>query len=109
MLIFLLIVGGLAVLFTRLPTSFLPEADQGSVFVQVQLPVNASAERTRAVLDEVSEHRLQEEGDIVGTVMTIGGFTLDRKTVVSGKSVSVRLDLGGRRIIKNKKQNNDST
>src|SRR3546814_19504341 len=67
MLIFLLIVGGLAVLFTRLPTSFLPEEDQGSVFVQVQLPVNASAERTRAVLDEVSEHILQEEGDIVDT------------------------------------------
>src|SRR3546814_13445069 len=74
MLIFLLIVGGLAVLFTRLPTSFLPEEDQGSVFVQVQLPVNASAERTRAVLDEVSAHLLQEEGDIVDTVMTIGGF-----------------------------------
>src|SRR3546814_12787612 len=74
MLIFLLIVGGLAVLFTRLPTSFLPEEDQGSVFVQVQLPVNASAERTRAVLDEVSEHLLQEEGAIVDTVMTIGGI-----------------------------------
>src|SRR3546814_17493418 len=29
--------------------------------------------------------------------------TRDRKSVVSGKSVSVRVDLGGRRIIKNKK------
>src|SRR3546814_15233034 len=29
---------------------------------------------------------------------------LDRKSVVQGKSVSVRLDLGGRRIIKKKKQ-----
>src|SRR3546814_12674539 len=28
---------------------------------------------------------------------------LDRKSVVSGKSVSVRVDLGGRRIIKKKK------
>src|SRR3546814_21083020 len=28
----------------------------------------------------------------------------DRKSVVSGKSVSVRVDLGGRRIIKKKKQ-----
>src|SRR3546814_20476354 len=33
----------------------------------------------------------------------------DRKSVVSGKSVSVRVDLGGRRIIKkNKKNNNES-
>src|SRR3546814_15082993 len=32
-------------------------------------------------------------------------FTLeDRKSVVSGKSVSVRVDLGGRRIIQNKSQ-----
>src|SRR3546814_159106 len=83
-LIFLLIVGGLAVLFTRLPTSFLPEEDQGSVFVQVQLPVNASAERTRAVLDEVSEHLLQEEGDIVDTVMTIGGFNFAGRGQNSG-------------------------
>src|SRR3546814_14489840 len=30
--------------------------------------------------------------------------TLDRKSVVSGKSVSVRVDLGGRRIIKKKNQ-----
>src|SRR3546814_16758681 len=30
----------------------------------------------------------------------------DRKSVVSGKSVSVRVDLGGRRIIKKKKHNN---
>src|SRR3546814_16976498 len=29
---------------------------------------------------------------------------IDRKSVVSGKSVSVRVDLGGRRIIKKKKQ-----
>src|SRR3546814_20417220 len=32
------------------------------------------------------------------------GLDLDRKSVVSGKSVSVRVDLGGRRIIKKKKQ-----
>src|SRR3546814_12327253 len=32
-----------------------------------------------------------------------GAFELDRTSVVSGKSVSVRVDLGGRRIIKKKK------
>src|SRR3546814_19582678 len=34
-------------------------------------------------------------------------YALDRKSVVSGKSVSVRVDLGGRRIIKKKKQQLD--
>src|SRR3546814_19935288 len=33
-----------------------------------------------------------------------GCFVIDRKSVVSGKSVSVRVDLGGRRIIKKKKK-----
>src|SRR3546814_15678756 len=33
---------------------------------------------------------------------------VDRKSVVSGKSVSVRVDLGGRRIIKKKTQTNTS-
>src|SRR3546814_13528301 len=34
---------------------------------------------------------------------TKGCLTADRKSVVEGKSVSVRVDLGGRRIIKKKK------
>src|SRR3546814_13945465 len=37
------------------------------------------------------------------------GVSLDRKSVVSGKSVSVRLVLGGRRIIKKKKTRRTST
>src|SRR3546814_18525208 len=47
-----------------------------------------------------SEHlALQPElGNVVATAMG------DRKSVVSGKSVSVRVDLGGRRLIKKKKQ-----
>src|SRR3546814_14676471 len=43
------------------------------------------------------------EGTVTGTARP------DRKSVVSGKSVSVRLDLGGRRIIKKKNKNNQKT
>src|SRR3546814_8207399 len=35
------------------------------------------------------------------TLAKYGMFIEDRKSVVQGKSVSVRVDLGGRRIIKN--------
>src|SRR3546814_17246518 len=35
------------------------------------------------------------------------GVPIDRKSVVEGKSVSVRVDLGGRRIIKKKKKYNN--
>src|SRR3546814_20085390 len=37
------------------------------------------------------------------------GFALDRKSVVSGKSGSVRVDIGGRRIIKQKKTIREET
>src|SRR3546814_17383890 len=40
-----------------------------------------------------------------GWCSTIQG--IDRKSVVKGKSVSVRVDLGGRRIIKKKKEVSD--
>src|SRR3546814_13589950 len=37
----------------------------------------------------------------------LGDNPKDRKSVVSGKSVSVRVDLGGRRIIQNTKEQHD--
>ena len=64
----------LGVLFVRLPTAFLPDEDQGTVFVQVQLPTNSSAERTEAVLQEVRDHLLNNEKDCVDSVMTVNGF-----------------------------------
>src|SRR3546814_12831471 len=42
--------------------------------------------------------------EIVGDLLPKRQEGLDRKSVVSGKSVSVRVDLGGRRIITKKKQ-----
>src|SRR3546814_17780283 len=52
-------------------------------------------------------HALQRTTDIVAQPHTVE----DRKSVVSGKSVSVRVDLGGRRIIQKKtnKDNNTSS
>jgi HAE1 family hydrophobic/amphiphilic exporter-1 len=39
----------------RIPTSFLPDEDQGYAYVNVQLPNGASLERTRAVVDQVEK------------------------------------------------------
>src|SRR3546814_20029476 len=50
--------------------------------------------------------KLQSAARSVGSFRSKDGLfrpALDRKSVVSGKSVSVRVDLGGRRIIKKKK------
>src|SRR3546814_13675169 len=45
---------------------------------------------------------LKNEPGALAAVANIFGANKDRKSVVAGKSVSVRVDLGGRRIIKNK-------
>ncbi|MCL7462228.1 efflux RND transporter permease subunit [Pseudomonas sp. NW5] len=75
LLLYVLIVAGLAVLFTRIPTAFLPEEDQGVLYAQVTTPAGATAIRTEAVLDEMRRYLLEEEGDVVRSVFTVNGFS----------------------------------
>ncbi|AJE23375.1 efflux RND transporter permease subunit [Azotobacter chroococcum] len=84
MLIYLLLIGGVAFLFERLPGSFLPNEDQGTLFVQVQLPPNASAERTEAVLAEARDWLLNEEGATVASAFTVNGFNFAGRGQSSG-------------------------
>ena len=74
LLIYLFIVVGMAVLFMRLPTSFLPEEDQGLLLAQAQLPAGATQERTQKVLDQVSHYFLTKEKASVQSVFTVNGF-----------------------------------
>lgn len=74
LLVFLLIGGGMAALFARLPSSFLPDEDQGILLTSVQLPVGATQDRTLKVLDEVQKHYLEKEKDLVEGVLTVAGF-----------------------------------
>ncbi len=74
-LVYLLIVGGLGLLFLRLPTSFIPNEDQGIMFAQVSLPDNASQERTLDVLRKVEHHFLETEKETVNGLFTVAGFS----------------------------------
>jgi len=74
MLIYVLLLGGLGVMFTRLPTAFLPDEDQGTAFVQVIAPPGATIERTQHALDELTRYVLEDEKDVVASVFTISGF-----------------------------------
>ncbi|PQK81248.1 multidrug efflux RND transporter permease subunit AcrB [Pantoea ananatis] len=74
LLLYLLIVLGMAFLFLRLPSSFLPEEDQGLLLAQAQLPAGATQERTQKVLDQVSDYFLTKEKDSVKSVFTVAGF-----------------------------------
>jgi hypothetical protein len=53
LVIYLAIIGAAVFLYQRLPTSFLPNEDQGTMLVNVQLPPGATQERTRAVIQQV--------------------------------------------------------
>jgi multidrug efflux pump len=77
LLIFAVLVAGAYGLFTRLPSSFLPEEDQGVLMTQITLPAGANAARTQAVIDTVQNYYLTQEKDAVQSVfMTLGfGFS----------------------------------
>jgi multidrug efflux pump len=75
MAIYAAIIVAMGLLFVRLPSAFLPEEDQGTMFTLVQLPAGAPEEKTLAVLDKVRDHFLVGEKDAVQSVFTVSGFS----------------------------------
>ena len=67
-------IAAVALLFLRLPASFLPDEDQGYMFMQVQLPSNAIQDRTAQVLGEINDYLLKEEGGMVDGAFQVSGF-----------------------------------
>ena len=75
LVIYLILVAGMAFMFVRLPSSFLPAEDQGVFLSMIQLPPGSTQEQTQAVLDEVNNYYLTEEKANVEPVFTVGGFS----------------------------------
>ncbi|KQV80291.1 acriflavine resistance protein B [Massilia sp. Root351] len=73
MVIFLLICGVVGWLYARLPSSFLPNEDQGYIITNVQLPPGASKSRTEAVLAKVEEYMAKQPG--VARTIAVAGFS----------------------------------
>ena len=71
--VYLLIVAALGVLFLRMPTAYLPDEDQGFMYVQAMLPAGSTLEQTEQVLDQVRSHFLVEEKEAVKSCFTIAG------------------------------------
>ncbi|UIF87578.1 efflux RND transporter permease subunit [Cupriavidus sp. UYPR2.512] len=84
LLLYVAILVGMGFLFTRIPTSFLPEEDQGVLYAQVQTPAGATAERTQKVLDQMREYLLKEEGGVVESLFTVNGFNFAGRGQNSG-------------------------
>ena len=71
LVIYAAIIGVVALVYTRLPTSFLPAEDQGTLLVNVQLPPGATLERTRAVMEQVEGFMLKQP-EVEGMVGVLG-------------------------------------
>src|SRR3990172_87201 len=73
LMVYLLIVAALGFLFLRMPTAYLPNEDQGFMYVQAMLPAGSTLEQTEQVLDQVRNHFLADEKEAVKSCFTIAG------------------------------------
>jgi HAE1 family hydrophobic/amphiphilic exporter-1 len=73
LVIYVLLVAALGFLFQRMPTAYLPNEDQGILFVQVTLSAGSTLEQTEQILDQVRHHFLVDEKDAVATCFTLAG------------------------------------
>ncbi|MFM6986975.1 MAG: efflux RND transporter permease subunit [Hydrogenophaga sp.] len=71
LLIYLAIVAAAVVMYKRLPTSFLPNEDQGTMLVNVQLPPGATQGRTLEVMKQV-EGAVLKQPEVQGMVSVLG-------------------------------------
>ncbi len=82
--IYVLIVVAVGVLFFRLPTSYVPDEDQGILFAQVMLPTGATLEQTRKVVDEVQRYFREDEKEAAESCMTVFGFGFSGRAQTNG-------------------------
>ncbi|MBI5076319.1 MAG: efflux RND transporter permease subunit [Nitrospirae bacterium] len=75
LLVYGVIVAVMVWFFLHLPTSFLPDEDQGFIICQVQLPAGATQERTIQVIRQLEKHFLEQESKTVEGVITVAGFS----------------------------------
>jgi len=74
MVLFAALVGATGWWYTRVPSGFLPNEDQGYIFVAIQLPDAASQQRSREVMRRIDEIIARTDG--IEDWVTIGGLSL---------------------------------
>ncbi|MBP0718348.1 efflux RND transporter permease subunit [Burkholderia sola] len=90
LVIYLAVIVAVGLLFVRLPKSFLPDEDQGLMFVIVQTPSGSTQETTAKTLANISDYLLKDEKEIVESAFTVNGFSFAGRGQNSGL-VFVRL------------------
>ncbi|WP_336929817.1 multidrug efflux RND transporter permease subunit AdeJ [Acinetobacter tandoii] len=73
--VYVLVIAGLVGLYKVLPSSFLPNEDQGVVMTLVQLPPSASLERTDKVITTMTDYFMNKEKENIDSIFTVSGFS----------------------------------
>ncbi|MGQ9695532.1 MAG: efflux RND transporter permease subunit [Thermodesulfobacteriota bacterium] len=89
-LIFLVMVVLMGYLFMRMPTSYLPDEDQGTLLAQILMPIGATLEQTQEVADEIQRYFQENEKEAVASCLTIVGVGFSGRAQNNGM-VFVRL------------------
>ncbi len=83
--VFLLIVVAMGYLFQRMPTSYLPDEDQGILMVQAMLPSGSTLEQSEDIIDNICNYFLTQEKDAVKSFTSVAGVCF------SGQSQNVAM------------------
>ena len=83
-IVYIVIVGGLGLLFMRMPTSYLPDEDQGILLAQILMPTSATLEQTQSVADRVENYFLSNEKEAVESCMPIAGMSFSGRAQNNG-------------------------
>jgi hydrophobe/amphiphile efflux-1 (HAE1) family protein len=75
LLVYLVLAVVMGVLYLRVPSSFLPDEDQGVLFTIVQTPVGATQQRTQKVMEQVERHYHDNEEANIASVFSVQGFS----------------------------------
>jgi hydrophobic/amphiphilic exporter-1 (mainly G- bacteria), HAE1 family len=82
--IYALIVVTVGIFFLRLPTSYVPDEDQGILLSQVMLPTGSTMEQTQKVVDQVQRYFQENEKEAVESFMTISGIGFSGRAQTNG-------------------------
>jgi len=82
--VYVAIVAAVATVFHRLPTSYVPDEDQGVLLAQIMLPTGSTVEQTKRVAAEIERYFKDNEREAVESVMTIAGIGFSGRAQTNG-------------------------
>ena len=82
--VYAMLVAGLGWLFVKIPSSYLPDEDQGILLAQILMPTGSTLEQTQEVADEVQSYFMAHEKEAVESCMTIAGVGFSGRAQSNG-------------------------